>query len=470
MSRRRDGRPGRRPAPVARRRAAAAHRRGHLPDPDARSVPGCAAARGGNRRRGPARGGRTRGGSVAGRQARRRRLRPALRTRAVDPRRDPVPPRRDLGTAARCHAAGILSAACEPGVPGRAVRLRRPVPHRDDPRHGARLGAARSGGGGHRAGRSARPGSSGAGALRPRRGVASLRPAVRHARCRRDRGWRDRSRLADPAAAHPLTSLDVAGDRRGSVASPARLGLTDPAATDVLTQLGWWRDGSPVAEVTGVLWALSRSPAPDLALRALQRLADAMGGGWAELDGAVRRDAGLRGRLLGVLGGSVALGDHLVADPGRWRRLTRGAGGIGGRGWTRRMRDALLMTVGADPQQPPPGIPGGAPARLSGTPAQRALRAGYLDLILDVAAADLAAVVEPGLPVLAFEDVGTALAELAAAALAAALAVAVTEVCGDGPLEAHLAVIGMGKCGGSELNSVSDVDVVFVAESEDELA
>ncbi|HYZ09208.1 MAG TPA: bifunctional [glutamine synthetase] adenylyltransferase/[glutamine synthetase]-adenylyl-L-tyrosine phosphorylase, partial [Pseudonocardiaceae bacterium] len=216
----------------------------------------------------------------------------------------------------------------------------------------------------------------------------------------------------------------MAGDRRGSVASPARLGLTDPAATDVLTQLGWWRDGSPVAEVTGVLWALSRSPAPDLALRALQRLADAMGGGWAELDGAVRRDAGLRGRLLGVLGGSVALGDHLVADPGRWRRLTRSAGAIGGRAWTRRIREGLLTVVGADPQEPPPGTPGGARARLTGTQAQRALRAGYLDMILDVAAADLAAVVEPGLPVLAFEDVGAALAELAAAALAAALAVA----------------------------------------------
>jgi len=254
------------------------------------------------------------------------------------------------------------------------------------------------------------------------------------------------------------------------VASPARLGLTDSAAADVLVQLGWWRDGSPVAGVTEALWALSRSPDPDLALRALLRLADALGDGWAELDGAVRRDAGLRGRLLSVLGASVALGDHLVADPGRWRRLTRGAGGIGGRAWTRRMRDALLTAVGADPQQPSPGIPGGARARLTGTQAQRALRAGYLDLILDVAAADLAAVVEPGLPVLAFEDVGAALAELAAAALAAALAVAATEVCGDGPLEVHLAVIGMGKCGASELNYVSDVDVIFVAGSEDELA
>ncbi|MDQ3886301.1 MAG: bifunctional [glutamine synthetase] adenylyltransferase/[glutamine synthetase]-adenylyl-L-tyrosine phosphorylase [Actinomycetota bacterium] len=259
-------------------------------------------------------------------------------------------------------------------------------------------------------------------------------------------------------------------DRRIVVASPARLGLTEPAATDMLAQLGWWRDGTPATGTTEELWALSRSPDPDLALRTLRRLADALSDGWAELDSAMRADAGLRGRLLSVLGGSVALGDHLVADPGRWHRLTHSAGGIGGRAWTRRTREALLTAVGADPQEPPPGTPAGARARLTGTQAQRALRAGYLDVLLDVAAADLAAVVEPGLPVLAFEDVGAALAELAAAALAAALAVAVTEVCGEDPLDVHLAVIGMGKCGGSELNYVSDVDVIFITESEDELA
>ncbi|MGH3534430.1 MAG: bifunctional [glutamine synthetase] adenylyltransferase/[glutamine synthetase]-adenylyl-L-tyrosine phosphorylase, partial [Pseudonocardiaceae bacterium] len=82
---------------------------------------------------------------------------------------------------------------------------------------------------------------------------------------------------------------------------------------------------------------------------------------------------------------------------------------------------------------------------------------------------DLASVVEPQLPVVPFEQVAGALAELAAGALRAALAVAVTEVAG--PLEAppRLAVIGMGKCGGNELNYVSDVDVIFVGGAEDEL-
>ena len=218
-----------------------------------------------------------------------------------------------------------------------------------------------------------------------------------------------------------------------------------------------------------MLSALSRSPDPDLALRTLHRLADALGRGWEELDDALRRDVGLRARLLAVLGSSTALGDHLVAEPGRWRRLTRSAGEIGGRGWTRRTRDALLSAVGADSLAPPPGKLDGARATLTGTDAQRALRAGYRDLLLDLAAADLAPVVEDRLPVQRFEGVGAALAELAAAALGAALAVAVTETVGDGPLEARLAVIGMGKCGAAELNYVSDVDVIFVTGEEEEL-
>src|SRR5690606_3465122 len=55
------------------------------------------------------------------------------------------------------------------------------------------------------------------------------------------------------------------------------------------------------------------------------------------------------------------------------------------------------------------------------------------------------------------------LADLAAAALEAGLAIARAEVPGHGAC--RLAVIGMGKAGGRELNYVSDVDVVFVAEA-----
>jgi [glutamine synthetase] adenylyltransferase / [glutamine synthetase]-adenylyl-L-tyrosine phosphorylase len=86
-----------------------------------------------------------------------------------------------------------------------------------------------------------------------------------------------------------------------------------------------------------------------------------------------------------------------------------------------------------------------------------------------LAATDLAAVSEPSLPVLPLEDVAAQLADLATAALRAALAVALAETDAAGTSEpgGRLAVIAMGKTGGAELNYVSDVDVVFVAEPAD---
>ena len=56
--------------------------------------------------------------------------------------------------------------------------------------------------------------------------------------------------------------------------------------------------------------------------------------------------------------------------------------------------------------------------------------------------------------------------------LRAALALAVTDFASGttaGGPPPRLAVIGMGKCGAAELNYVSDVDVIFVGGSEDEL-
>ncbi len=45
------------------------------------------------------------------------------------------------------------------------------------------------------------------------------------------------------------------------------------------------------------------------------RLAEAAGKDWDELNQAIVKDKALRGRLFGVLGSSLALGDHLVANP-----------------------------------------------------------------------------------------------------------------------------------------------------------
>ena len=88
--------------------------------------------------------------------------------------------------------------------------------------------------------------------------------------------------------------------------------------------------------------------------------------------------------------------------------------------------------------------------------AEDALRVEYRRLLLRLASRDLT-------HHLGVDDVAAELADLAAGTLDAALAVARAKV-GEAANSCRLAVIAMGKCGGHELNYVSDVDVIFVAE------
>ncbi|MGI5132682.1 bifunctional [glutamine synthetase] adenylyltransferase/[glutamine synthetase]-adenylyl-L-tyrosine phosphorylase [Pseudonocardia sp. CA-107938] len=247
-------------------------------------------------------------------------------------------------------------------------------------------------------------------------------------------------------------------DRRTG-ASLTLLGLTESWAEATLTGLGWWGEEGPVEGAEPIMWALARSPDPNAALRGVERLIAAVSDP-AALDGALRSDPRLRGRLTALLGSSTALTDHLVTHPDRWHRLAGDVGPPDAEG----AAATLLAAVGADPDGPPAGSPGGSAATLTGADAVTALRAAYRDEIMALAAADLGSVGEAELPVMAIEDVTARLSDLAAAALRAALAVAVAEV-GD---VGRLAVIAMGKCGGHELNYVSDVDVVFVAEPADQ--
>ncbi len=259
-----------------------------------------------------------------------------------------------------------------------------------------------------------------------------------------------------------MTAPRSARDRRPARA-PARLGLTDPDSGRRLADLGWWDGDDAVPAAALVVWALARAADPDLALLAVERLRESLGEeDWAELDAALRSDQGLRGRLFGVLGGSTALGDHLVAQPERWRLLaTVLAPG--------RVHDASRMpsaadrrrthldAVGAKADEPAPT------ATVTGQPAVELLRLAWRDDVLLLAAADLQSVCEPELPFWPVDVISGQLADVAAAGLEAALAVARAEV---GPARAgdhRLAVIGMGKCGGRELNYVSDIDVIFVA-------
>jgi glutamate-ammonia-ligase adenylyltransferase len=158
------------------------------------------------------------------------------------------------------------------------------------------------------------------------------------------------------------------------------------------------------------------------------------------------------------------LGDHLALHPDRWHRL-RADHSAAPRG---RGRRALLAAVGAETRRAARGAPGGATATVTGSAAVSALRTAYRDELLVLAAADLGAVSEPDLPVLGVEEVAARLSDIAgrgAARRAGRRGRRGRRRPGDRP--GRLAVIAMGKCGGRELNYVSDVDVVFVAEPAD---
>ena len=271
------------------------------------------------------------------------------------------------------------------------------------------------------------------------------------------------------------------GSSRSRVPSPGRLGLLDDRAGDWLEYLGWTDE-----DAVHLLWSLSRAPDPDLALGALVRLREALaaeshgksstaraGGetGVAALDAALRTDQQLRGRLLGLLGSSSALGDHLVADPTRWALL---------RSPLPSREDVLadmLGAVEAVPEEQPEGAPaptqaedlrsvGTYRAAVVGGAAVNVLRSAYRHHVALLAAHDVASTVEDE-PVLPFAEVGRRLADLADAALTAALSVAVATVYPDSPMPGRLGVVAMGKGGARELNYISDVDVIFVSEPAD---
>ncbi|MEU7877013.1 bifunctional [glutamine synthetase] adenylyltransferase/[glutamine synthetase]-adenylyl-L-tyrosine phosphorylase [Microbispora bryophytorum] len=226
----------------------------------------------------------------------------------------------------------------------------------------------------------------------------------------------------------------------------AALGFADGARAErLLDELG--------PEAVGdfaLLDDIVRAADPDLALTTLSRLVERD----ASVLGAFRDDPDLRRRVLGVFGLSAALGEHVVRHPEclpsirspRWPTLGD-------------LREEMLVAVGADPDAAEPvaepATEGGAAGPGTSGPAMEALRVAYRNRLLHLATRDVT-----GECTLA--EAAAALADLASAALEAALAIARAEVADAG--DVRLAVIGMGKCGARELNYISDVDVVFVAE------
>ena len=196
---------------------------------------------------------------------------------------------------------------------------------------------------------------------------------------------------------------------------------------------------APLAEVRDdLVAALTRAADPDSALLGLVRVVEAAGDEVEALLAALRDDAAARARIIGAMGVSTALVDHLVAHPEQWRDA------VDAREMTPEERTEALLAEIADPGDLEP---------------QDALRVGYRRQLLGIAARDTTA--ED--PVEFLPQVGRALADLAGSALEGAVRIAIDEL-GDEGQTCRFAVIGMGKAGGRELNYVSDVDVIFVAE------
>jgi glutamate-ammonia-ligase adenylyltransferase len=262
----------------------------------------------------------------------------------------------------------------------------------------------------------------------------------------------------------------------------ARLGFADPARAEGLLAepvLADLLSRSVALDGDGgtVLAALGDSPDPDLALVALVRLLEAFDAPATDLCAALVADELLRCKLFAVLGASAALGDHLARHPDHWTVLLEQKAAQPG---------DLLQTEPPEPPEPteppePPErrVPTAEPFRTEllratgSDPAAAvpvssldvgagtdALRVAYRRRLLWLAARDLAA--EDPLAVV--PTIARELADLAAAALEAALALARGDL-PEGSEDCRIAVLGMGKCGGRELNYVSDVDVIYVVEA-----
>jgi [glutamine synthetase] adenylyltransferase / [glutamine synthetase]-adenylyl-L-tyrosine phosphorylase len=249
----------------------------------------------------------------------------------------------------------------------------------------------------------------------------------------------------------------VNGSRTTLAGWLARMGFADPARAEslLLTELGMT---AAELRTDPLVTAIASAADPDLALAGLARLFGAAAGQDA-LRAALRAEQDFRDRLTAVLGVSAGLADHLARHPGDAEILR----GTISRPEAAELRADLLRAVGADPGDTDSADPDGPVA--AGREPTAALAAAYRRQLLHLTARDLTGAAT-------VDEVGEELADIAAAVLEAALAVARAEL-SPGAASCRLAVVAMGKCGGRELNYASDVDVIFVAEpvkDEDETA
>jgi glutamate-ammonia-ligase adenylyltransferase len=149
-------------------------------------------------------------------------------------------------------------------------------------------------------------------------------------------------------------------------------------------------------------------------------------------------------RLCKLLGASVGLFEFITRDPNSLELF---------------IQEPALPTAGASLE-----------ALTKAGTSVSSIRVAYRNQLLKIAIFD----VSTNNPAGQIDEVGKALADLAAAAIEAGLNLARAELSDEAnPVHypkqditnTRIAVIGMGKCGARELNYISDVDVIFVAES-----
>ncbi|MGW5418825.1 bifunctional [glutamine synthetase] adenylyltransferase/[glutamine synthetase]-adenylyl-L-tyrosine phosphorylase [Streptomyces sp. NPDC003943] len=227
--------------------------------------------------------------------------------------------------------------------------------------------------------------------------------------------------------------MTAPGRRSSTFTRLLRHGFTDPSAAERLLDLD---DLAPLRGDSVLLDALGATADPDLALLGLVRLVEAQPPAERPAFTTTLLSAKpFRDRLLGVLGASEALADHLARHPYDWQ--------------------ALVTYEAADLH---PGV-AEFERGLAEAVDPVTLRVAYRRCLLAIAARDVCGTTDVA-------QTAAELADLATATLRAALRIARAAAPEDAA-HCRLAVIAMGKCGGHELNYVSDVDVIFVGEAAD---
>ncbi|MFM6971550.1 MAG: bifunctional [glutamine synthetase] adenylyltransferase/[glutamine synthetase]-adenylyl-L-tyrosine phosphorylase [Rhodoluna sp.] len=238
-------------------------------------------------------------------------------------------------------------------------------------------------------------------------------------------------------------------DRALGLSELARFGFEDLSGTvDKLEQLV-----SKVGDAgRSTLATLGTVADPDQALNSLLNLADAQNASVK----VILKQSEASAKLCAVLGASTALSDFLMRQPTQLKLFQEKLSTLPSQEeFTKNILQAVLPVLGSG---------------FDLAMAWSALRIAYRRELLRIAIFDLMqSDKQAGQPAVA-----AALADIAGAAIEAGLAVARAELkftSEHGAFteaevdDTKIAVIAMGKCGARELNYISDVDVIYVAES-----